>query len=181
MCTIHCWLIFCISPRPGHHRPTIGRAKQHDNAMRCALVSISSDGSDLQLLPASPFVQIRSEHSSNPAVNCSCSTNTYPLVYLWKLEKPPIKFISSRLCLMSTDKGSYFLYVLDCFQIRILNLHTLVIKAKHKIIIISKLTEPICVVQCPRPPAPPQLRTTRSVRVWAAACHLTIIMLVPAG
>ena len=73
---------------------------------------------------------------------------------------------------MSTDKGSYFLYVLDCFQIRILNLHTLVIKAKHKIIIISKLTEPICVVQCPRPPAPPQLRTTRSVRDWAAACHL---------
>ena len=98
-----CCLRFCISPRPGHHRPTIGRAKQHDNAMRCALVSISSDGSDLQLLPASPFVQIRSEHSSNPAVNCSCSTNTCLLVHLWKLKKPPIKFMSSRLCLMSTD------------------------------------------------------------------------------
>ena len=68
MCTIHCWLIFCISPHPGTMGPpyTIGRAKHDDNAMRSALVSIRSDGSDLQLLPSLAICpdQFRAEQQS---------------------------------------------------------------------------------------------------------------------
>ena len=83
------------------------------------------------------------------------------LVHLWKFEissAPPIKFISIiRLCLMSRDCSAVFSVCPGPGLFPDSNpqssfLHTLVIKAKPKIIIISKLTEPICLVQRPRPP-----------------------------
>ena len=102
MCTIHCWLTFCISPRHATMGPpyTIGRAKHDDNAMRSALVSIRSDGSDL-LLPRhlSRSVQSRAANLQWAAA-AAPSVITCSLVHLWKLgisSAPPIRFISSIL------------------------------------------------------------------------------------
>ena len=87
MCTIHCWLIFCISPHPGTMGPpyTIGRAKHDDNAMRSALVSIRSDGSDL-LLPRHLSRSVQSRAAILQwAAAAAPSVITCSLVHLWKL------------------------------------------------------------------------------------------------
>ena len=122
MCTIHCWLIFCISPHPGTMGPpqTIGRAKHDDNAMRSALVSIRSDGSDLQLLPSlaicpdqfiAAILQWAAAAAPTLVYFVICGNQRYQ-VYIQQV--------------VSDVDGLQ--YVLVSFQIRILNLHFFILQ-----------------------------------------------------
>ena len=123
MCTIHCWLIFCISPRPGTMGPpyTIGRAKHDDNAMRSALVSIRTDGSDL-LLPRLAICpdQFRAEQQSCSGLQLQHKhLHTCSSVITWDLKhfQPLIRFIFIHQVVHDVNglQGSCFQYVLVCF------------------------------------------------------------------